>query len=60
MQRERFYDDPTLTRTAARVLRHDEAALTLRLIETEGTDLQPCGGTHGARNRRVAYAYAED
>jgi len=50
----------------------------VRLIEIEGADLQPCGGTHvartgeigavrvakienkGARNRRVALAFAED
>lgn len=50
----------------------------IRLVEIEGADLQPCGGTHvqrtgeigavrvarieskGARNRRVALAFAED
>src|SRR5687768_9598224 len=39
MQRERFYDDPTLTRTAARVVRHDDGGLAL-----DTTVFYPLGG----------------
>lgn len=39
MQHERFHDDPTLTRTAARVVRHDDGGLVL-----DATMFYPLGG----------------
>ena len=39
MQHERFYEDATLTRTAARVVRHDDAGLVL-----DATVFYPLGG----------------